>query len=304
MSRQEAYWQYTEAVKMGKRYHRKRLFRAPRPQMQSLDTLLDPAAIAGKQDLGVIEIPLERVAGTKEAGRCAAFAGNFMPLLHPSTEFANKWISVCETLFRENGELEPIECCEYMGKFFVSEGNKRVSVLKSLGLETIRAHVVRLVPRWSQAAGIQLYYEFLQAYDCCGLYEMEVTQPGGFEKMQKAMGFERTHVWTEEERRCYLARLHFFREVYEQAGGTALSLTAADALLVWLSKYPYGDLQRLSRRELRNSLRSVWVQLQMKDLQNRIRKGTAPLRELKKWTGIRSAELRMGSVSCADRKRR
>ena len=110
MSRQEAYTQYLDAVRAGKTYNRNRLFRQPRPGLRVLDELLDPQTPPKQVDLGVVEIPMERIIGTKTRSRAAAFTGNFMPLLHPSTEFGDKWINVCEILFSENGELDPITC--------------------------------------------------------------------------------------------------------------------------------------------------------------------------------------------------
>ena len=49
-----------------------------------------------------------------------------MPLLGLKTEFATKWINLCVSHVDE-GIRDPITCYEYMGRFYVQEGNKRVS---------------------------------------------------------------------------------------------------------------------------------------------------------------------------------
>ena len=47
------------------------------------------------------------------------------------TEFAAKWAGLCAAHLSDEGIRDPIKCYEYLGNFYVQEGNKRVSVLKS-----------------------------------------------------------------------------------------------------------------------------------------------------------------------------
>ena len=83
------------------------------------------------------------------AGRKNALAGNFMPILPADSEFGAKWISLCDAQLGDEGIREPVLCLEYLGRFYVQEGNKRVSVLKSFGAPVIPARVSRLIPPWS-----------------------------------------------------------------------------------------------------------------------------------------------------------
>lgn len=108
------------------------------PYPQVLDEIFDESMAAGRVELGTINIPTEHIVGTKTGGRQNAFAANFMPLLGEETEFAHKWISLCETNLSDEGIRDPIRCCEYMGRFYVQEGNKRVSVLKSFARRASR----------------------------------------------------------------------------------------------------------------------------------------------------------------------
>ncbi len=62
------------------------------------------------------------------------------------------------------GIRDPIRCYEYMGRFYVQEGNKRVSVLKSYGAPAIDAFVTRVIPAYSQDQAVQVYYEFLNSF--------------------------------------------------------------------------------------------------------------------------------------------
>lgn len=51
------------------------------PYLQILDEILPDYAIAGQEELGTIEIPADRIVGTKTRGRSDAFTANFMPLI-------------------------------------------------------------------------------------------------------------------------------------------------------------------------------------------------------------------------------
>lgn len=137
MSRQEAAEQYAIALKAGQKCRKECLIQGKYPYPQVLDEIFDESMAAGRVELGTINIPTEHIVGTKTGGRQNAFAANFMPLLGEETEFAHKWISLCETNLSDEGIRDPIRCCEYMGRFYVQEGNKRVSVLKSFGAPSI-----------------------------------------------------------------------------------------------------------------------------------------------------------------------
>ena len=60
-----------------------------------------------------------------------------MPLLDEQTEFSAKWSAVY-TYQLEQGIDDPIIAYEYLNKFYVLEGNKRVSVLKYVKADSIR----------------------------------------------------------------------------------------------------------------------------------------------------------------------
>ena len=43
------------------------------------------------ESLGLVQIPIDQIVGTRYSGRSSAFASNFMPILESNTEFAIKW---------------------------------------------------------------------------------------------------------------------------------------------------------------------------------------------------------------------
>ena len=74
----EAVEQYEKALKLGQKNHRERVHAGRYPYPQVLDEIIDDSMIAGRVDLGVIEIPMEKIVGTKTAGRKNAFSSSFL----------------------------------------------------------------------------------------------------------------------------------------------------------------------------------------------------------------------------------
>ena len=260
---QEAAEWYAKALKLGQKDHRECVHKGRYPYPQVLDEILDDSMIAGRVDLGVIEIPTEKIVGTKTSGRKNAFSANFMPLLPENTEFALKWIDLCVAHLSDEGIRDPIRCYEYLGRFYVQEGNKRVSVLKSYEASSIPGYVIRILPVYSEDPKVQRYYEFLQFYQFTRLYRVNFTQVGSFPKLQAAMGFEPDHVWTEDERRRFISRFSFFQKAFNKLGGTELVATSADAFLVWLKVYSFEQLGDMSMNQLMASLESVWADVKV-----------------------------------------
>ena len=116
------------------------------------------------KDIGLVEVPAQRIVGTKSAGRISAFTANFRPLLEPDSEFGIKWILLCAAHLGDTGIQSPIECYEYLGKFYVVEGNKRVSVLRHFGAARIPGNVIRIIPPLTEEPRIRAYYEFMEFY--------------------------------------------------------------------------------------------------------------------------------------------
>ena len=69
-----------------------------------------------RESLGVVEIPAELIDGTCNALRREAFSPSFLPLLPLESEFAKKWISLCEAHLAE-GIRDPIKVVEYLNHF-------------------------------------------------------------------------------------------------------------------------------------------------------------------------------------------
>lgn len=263
MSIQEAAEQYAKALKLGRKCHKDCVLHGRYPYPQALDEILGGTVAAGQVELGVVEIPTEQIIGTKTEGRRAAFAANFMPLMEPDTEFGSKWIALCAAHLGDEGIRDPIRCYEYLGRFYVQEGNKRVSVLKSYDAPTIPGYVVRMIPVWSEDPEVQAYYEFMDSYRLTRLYRVSFSRAGSFAKLQAALGHEPDHVWTEEERQLFTASFTYFKDAFEKLGGKELPVTVADALLVWLKVYDFDKIRTSSSANLAKTLSAVWADVKV-----------------------------------------
>lgn len=256
----EATEEYAKALKEGQREYRERVLRRLPTNPAVLDDILDPDAAEMSVDVGLVNIPLNRIVGTKTAGRVAAFTPSFRPLLEPESEFGRKWISLCADHLGETGIQNPIECFEYLGDFYVQEGNKRVSVLQHFGANQIAANVKRIMPAQDDSPRIKAYMEFVDFFKLTGMYDVRYTTPGSYAKLLAKIPFPAEEKWTEDDRRRFRASFHYFTEALDSLGGSVIP-QAEDALLLWLDVYPFSDLKDLSTAELKKTIAQLRTNL-------------------------------------------
>lgn len=253
MSRTE----YGKARKKAQKTYRSQLLRGTYPYLQALDDIVSFAEIISEVELGLMEIPLDAIVGTKTAGRKQAFASNFMPLLEDSTEFAYKWISLYEAHINE-GIRDPITAVEFMNRYYVVEGNKRVSVLKYVNAVSIQARVTRLVPQRSDSKENHIYYEFLDFYKVSSVNYLTFSQEGCYAKVLSLLGKQQDELWTDDEKMDFHSAYVHFLDVFEEKGGRKLPITPGDAFLTYLEIYGYDDLLKKSYQELREEIPAIW----------------------------------------------
>lgn len=276
MTRQEAAEEYGRALRQGQREMRDIAARHGQAHPVVLDQILEGKKSEGTQLLPVMDIPMDRIRGTVSAGRITAFTPSFRPLLEPNSEFGAKWINLCAAHLSSEGIREPIVCMEYLGDFYIQEGNKRVSVLRHFGAPRISAQVTRILPQRSQEPRILAYYEFLEFYRVSGIYDIQFRQPGQYDKLLAALGKDTQESWDDREQRQFRAYFQYFREAYTAHGGDYLATTPEEALLLWLKVHPFRDLGRMSAGELNKSLGALWDDVLAMGAQEPIRLETEP----------------------------
>ena len=258
MNTQMATDEYAQALKAGQKEYRE-LTAAGKPAHPAVqDELLPENAAETVVDVGLVDIPAERIVGTKSAGRVTAFTPTFKPLLDAKSEFAMKWISLCTAHLGDTGITDPILCYEYLGNFYVQEGNKRVSVLRYYGAPLIPGNVRRIMPPVSEDPRIRAYYEFLDFYKGARLYEVQFRRPGDYAKLLGYLYKKMGDPWTEDERRTFRAYFHYFRDAFLSMDARKEDILPGEALLLWLELYAYADLGRLSSAELKKSVAALW----------------------------------------------
>jgi len=275
-TRQLAREQYLDALRQGQKYYKSSMAAGRYPYPQVLDDIFDENSAAGQVELGLVDIPTDRIVGTKGRGRRSAFAGNFMPLLEPDTEFGTKWISLCTDHLSDVGIHDPIRCYEYMGCFYVLEGNKRVSVLKSYDAPSIQGLVTRIIPAWTEDTEVQVYYEFMNFYRLSRLYQVRFHRPGSYARLQAALGFESDHVWTVEERRHFLSGFSKLGEAFSRHGNKGLAIETSGVLLAWLRIFRFSVLFEKTIPELVKDLDSIWTDVESLAHDQSINLSTAP----------------------------
>lgn len=222
-----------------------------------MDDFLPYERTAGEKYIGIVEIPLDLVAGTKTAGRQNSFANNFMPLLGEDTEFAYKWSGLYESQLEE-GIRDPIVAYEYMHRFYVMEGNKRVSVLKSLNAAKISAKVTRIIPKKTDDLENRIYYEFMDFFDCAKIYDIWFSKEGSYAKLTKSYGYEPGQTWSEESQKALRSEFLSFRKIYKAKGGDKVNITSGDAFLAYIELFPAWQLQSGSEDEIKSNLTKMW----------------------------------------------
>ncbi|MDR0858478.1 MAG: BMP family ABC transporter substrate-binding protein [Oscillospiraceae bacterium] len=240
--RAEARTAYLNARKLGRKYLSD--LGEQRGYLPILDEKLRENVIVGEINMGRHEVSLSRIVGTKTAGRSTAFAGNFMPLLDPETEFGAKWQNLYIYQLRD-GIQDAVTLYEFLGFYYVQEGNKRVSVLRSVGASSIYANVIRFVPeRRVEDDENTVYYELLD-YDKRAYFDnLWFSKRGAFPALVAAVEiYLAAHPEVEISVTDAINEvLRTFRQAYKPLGGNSAALTTGDALTEYsgIFGFPYG----------------------------------------------------------------
>ncbi len=271
---------YKEALKLGQKEVKAKTAKNESPYLAVLDEIITPEKSLSGISLGVIQIPMWFIVGTKTAGRVNAFASNFMPLLAESTEFAAKW----ESLYRSHmleGIREPIKVYEYLNRYYVEEGNKRVSVLKYCGAYSIPADVTRIMPERDNSEKVQIYLEYLDFNRYSKVNYIEFSKPGDYRELLRAMGKPHDEYWSIDEQQRFSSAYYYFERAYNENGGEKLKTTVGDAMLSYIRVYGYSQLQNESEAEIRINLKKMWEEIALKEKDDEIELKTAPIEEKK-----------------------
>ncbi len=267
---------YAEARKAGKKEE------AEGKGLPVLDQILQDPSEYAKERIGIREIPLEQIVGTKTEGRKGAMTGQFLPLLKEDSEFANKWMRLYDAQIEE-GLRDPIKVYEYYHQYYVEEGNKRVSVMKFLGGNSIMADVTRILPKKEKTQKSQAYYAYLDFIREHHLDFIDFPKKEEYSQLEKLLSLGKEERMNREKERQIKAEYELFKKAFAQIKDEGMHLSVGEAFLLYLETYGLEGFTEKSRLELEKELLRIQADLRAfpKKLEAKIE--TQPLdKELKK----------------------
>ncbi len=244
---------YKKALKLGQRELRTSMLHGKSGIMAVMPESMENGTLR-RESLGLVEIPLDLIAGTCTDGRSNAFSLSFYPLMPEKTEFSSKWINLCKAHLTE-GLRDPIKAVEYMGKFYVIEGHKRVSVLKYFGAVSIIGSVTRLYPADSDDINVKIYNEFLQFYNLTGMYIIQFNRLGGYSQLLEVMGFKQDAEWSAELIRDFRTFYSMFSSAFRNQGGDGSQ--TPEALIAYLRIYDFESSKRKVPSQIEKELEKI-----------------------------------------------
>lgn len=251
---------YKEARRLGLKEYRACVAGGKSPCLPVMDDFIPVEKSAAGQSLGLVQIPCRFIVGTKTRGRVNVFAPNFMPMPEEGTEFSDKWKALCRSHLNE-GIRDPVKVYEYMNRYYVEEGNKRVSVLKFFGAYSIAADVMRILPERSEDEDVQRYFAFVKFSGASKVNFLEFSKAESYSELLKALGKSEGEVWTEDERKRFSAVYYRFEQAYLSVDSEKSTASVGDAMLRYMEVYGYEQLSRESGDSIKRNLKKMSEEL-------------------------------------------
>ncbi len=249
--------EYIKAKRAGDREVRTAVTKGEYPYLPVLDHILEQTGPLAEIPVGLSEIPLSAVVGTRTYGRTNSFARNFMPILAPDTEFASKWQGLC-TIHKEEGIRDAVKVYEYMWRFYVEEGNKRVSVLRFFDAPDILANVIRVMPKKTDDKLIRSYYEFTEFYRAAPIYGIEFSEPGCYKALAGMMGLDLVTPWPDDAVMTVRSAFHQFSRLFAAMGGEKLGVSVSDAFFIYARIFRLDSLVNEPDSLLKKRIERIW----------------------------------------------
>ncbi len=270
--------EYREALRMGQREVHAAPVKSESATLPVLDHIISSEKASSGIHLGVEQIPMELIVGTKTEGRVNAFSPGFMPLLPEDTEFAAKWKSLYESHINE-GIRDPIKVYEYLHRYYVEEGNKRVSVLKFCGAYSIAADVTRIMPEQNDSDEVKLYMEYVEFNRRSKINFIEFSKKGSYRELLREMDKPLDEQWSEDEQLTFSSVYYRFEKAYYKNRGEKLKTTVGDALLSYIKVYGYPQLLEESSDDIESNLKKMWEDVALNEQNEAIELKTVPAEE-------------------------
>jgi basic membrane lipoprotein Med (substrate-binding protein (PBP1-ABC) superfamily) len=253
---------YEKARKLGEKDYKQCRAQNKDANLPVLDEILKDKKTVGEFRIGIKEIPLHEIVGTKSAGRTESFAPNFMPLLPAGSEFAFKWINLYRSQMEE-GLRDPILVYEYLHKYYVQEGNKRVSVMKYLNAPVIMASIIRVLPARDNSRQSKDYYASLDFQKRTHIDFLKFSVPECYEKIDQILGLENNVEWSKQQADDLHYAFSRFERLFYKVMGKHPKISASDAFYVYLDVYGFDDWMNKSNVQIEQELEKIKEDFEM-----------------------------------------
>ena len=248
---------YRKARKLGQKQVQRDVTQGRYPYPPALDDILKSSGFAGEIPVGTVEIDMALIAGTKTRGRQNMFSSQFMPLAEVGSEFSSKWSDLIDSQ-RAEGLRDPIVVYEFMQHFYVQEGNKRVSVMRYLGMPTIPAKITRVMPLPTDSKAVRVYQEFTRFYQVAPIYGITFAEEGSYLKLAALFGQNLENPWPEDTVRDLRTAFDAFAEAFRAHGGDEISMEIGDAFLTYLKIYEPENVLTAKPSDVAKMVDHIW----------------------------------------------
>lgn len=261
---------YQKARRAGLRQARHDISAGKYPYPAALDDILKGTGSQGETHVGLAEIDLGLISGTRTRGRQNMFARNWMPIAETNSEFASKWVALHDSAVAE-GIREPIKAFEYLQHFYVQEGNKRVSVACYLDAPTIMADVTRVIPMAEDEQAWALYNAFTEFYRACPIYGIVISDAKAYTELAEAAQRNFKEPWPQDEVMALRATFQRFRSAFQARGGDELDVEPGDAFIAYLQIVGYQKALSLTSAQTDDMVERAWSELSVAGKQEAVR---------------------------------
>lgn len=246
------------------------------PHLTVLEELIQDVEIVAKPDLGLITIQMDQIAGTDTEARSNAFSPSYLPMLDVNSEFASKYIAL-HTSCEEEGLREPIIGFEYLGKYYIREGNKRVSVSKQLGLQEIDGVITRMVPKKSDDPEVILNYEYIDFYEKTkGINFLYFSKASQFDNFFEMVAGDAESFTTEQKENVYSSFIRFKKEFEKKQ--KSLPMSSSDAYFTYVKLLGFDEIKDKSTQELQSDIERIWKEFWTQTLETPIAVSEKPMK--------------------------
>lgn len=237
------------------------------PYLAFLDNIIKDVEIVSRVDLGRVVIPLDRIAGTDTEGRSNAFSPGYLPILELSSEFASKYIALYNSC-EEEGMREPVIGFEYLGMYYIREGNKRVSVSKQLGLSEIDGYITRLIPAKSEEPEVVINYEYINFYEKTrGINFLYFTKATRFKNFLKFVAPD-SEYFTEKQKEDVYSSYVRFKTQYKKK--SKKPMLPDDAYYLYVKLMGYEETKDKIPAEIDDAIQNIWKEFWAETLESPI----------------------------------